>query len=67
VVVGVEEKVPVIDRASLAVGARVKGPALIEETDTSFYVPPKAALIVDRYKNLIIETGIVAGDRHGEA
>jgi N-methylhydantoinase A len=67
VIVGVEEKVSVFDRASLAVGSRLNGPALIEEADTSFYMPPKAALFVDRYKNLIIETGIVSEDRHGEA
>jgi N-methylhydantoinase A len=66
-VVGVRGKVPVIDRLSLGPGMRIKGPVLIEETDTSFYVPPKATLAVDRYKNLVIDTGITAGARNGKA
>ena len=66
-IVGVKGKVPVIDRASLHPGARVKGPTLIEEVDTSFYMPPGASLRVDGYKNLVIDTGLARGGRNGEA
>jgi N-methylhydantoinase A len=36
---------------SLSPGAHIAGPALIEDVDTTIYVPPRASLRVDEYRN----------------
>ena len=48
---------PVYDRYALAIGARVKGPAIIEEASATAIVPPKAVATVDRAGNLNIVLG----------
>jgi N-methylhydantoinase A len=48
---------PVYDRYGLKAGARVKGPAIIEEPSTTAIVPPRAVANVDRSGNLNIELG----------
>ena len=48
---------PVYDRYALAVGARVKGPAIIEEASTTAIVPPRAVATVDRSGNLNVVLG----------
>jgi N-methylhydantoinase A len=45
-------EVPVYDRYSMPVGARVTGPAILEEASTTVIVPPKAVATVDRAGNL---------------
>ena len=37
------------------------GPCLIEEVDTSFYVPVGATTRVDPYRNLVVTVGTEAG------
>ncbi|MBI2881836.1 MAG: hydantoinase/oxoprolinase family protein [Candidatus Tectomicrobia bacterium] len=44
----------IYDRAALGVGARLKGPAVIEQPDSTTVLPPGAAAVVDGYSNLII-------------
>ncbi len=39
---------PVYDRARLARGSRITGPAVIEQMDTTTIVPPKAELMLDK-------------------
>ncbi|MGZ5224521.1 MAG: hydantoinase/oxoprolinase family protein, partial [Burkholderiales bacterium] len=47
-------EMPVYDRYALAVGAGIKGPAIIEEASTTLIVPPKAVATVDRSGNLSV-------------
>src|SRR3989454_10508123 len=45
------------DRARLAVGARVLGPAIVEQADTTTVIPPGHAALVDRSGNLRLGRG----------
>ena len=45
------ERVQAPVHRGLAPGARLEGPALIEDVDTTIYVPPGASLEVDEYRN----------------
>jgi len=49
------------DRASLATGARVSGPAVVEEAMATTLVHPGQELEVDRYGNLMLTTSGGAG------
>jgi N-methylhydantoinase A len=51
---GVGTQVPVYDRATLPPEVVVSGPCLIEERDTSFYMPPGATGRADAFGNLIV-------------
>lgn len=44
----------VFERLELAVGARIEGPALLEQPDTTIFVDPGLAADVDRFGNLVI-------------
>ena len=46
---------PVYDYARLGVGARIKGPAVIELPFTTTLVPPDHKITVDPYMNLVME------------
>jgi len=46
---------PVYDRYALNIGARIVGPAIIEEAFSTLIVPPRARAHVDRAGNLIVE------------
>jgi N-methylhydantoinase A len=46
---------PVYDRRLLASGRRVRGPATIEEADSTIVVGPGATAIVDPHANIVIE------------
>ena len=50
---------PIYDRARLGGGARIEGPAVIEQTDTTVLVPPGASARVDDYLNIVIDVGSV--------
>jgi N-methylhydantoinase A len=45
---------PVYDRLTLAPGATVGGPAIIEEIDTTIIVPPGASASIDDHHNVIV-------------
>ena len=45
---------PVFERLSLAVGERIPGPALLEQSDTTIFIDPGLSGEVDRFGNLII-------------
>jgi len=53
-VIGVADKVPVIDRRMLAPGMVLAGPCLVEEVDTCLYLPPGASGDVDAFANLVV-------------
>jgi N-methylhydantoinase A len=53
---GVGAHVPVYDRATLPPEVMVAGPCLIEERDTSFYMPPGAVGQADSFGNLIVRS-----------
>jgi N-methylhydantoinase A len=55
VLAGVGTEVPVYDRATLPPDVTVSGPCLIEERDTSFYMPPGAAGHTDAFCNLLVQ------------
>ncbi|MGH7275784.1 MAG: hydantoinase/oxoprolinase family protein [Candidatus Rokuibacteriota bacterium] len=48
---------PVYDRYGLAAGARLAGPAIVEERESTSVLPPGAVASVDEYVNLIVEVG----------
>jgi N-methylhydantoinase A len=48
------ERIPVLDDASFAIGARVEGPAIIDEGDTTVYVPPGTSAARDEYGNYVL-------------
>ena len=54
VLAGVDTQVPVYDRAALPAEVGLAGPCLVEERDTSFYLPPGASGHLDAYGNLIV-------------
>lgn len=45
---------PVYDRERLPAGARLEGPGIIEQLDTTTVIPPDAGAEVDRWGNLLI-------------
>ncbi|MBI3976719.1 MAG: hydantoinase/oxoprolinase family protein, partial [Chloroflexi bacterium] len=49
------EVTPVYDRYALAPAARIEGPAIVEERESTALIPPGSAGRVDPYLNLIIE------------
>ena len=51
---GTDQDAPVYDRLALAEGARIKGPALLEQADTTIFIDPGLAGEVDQFGNLII-------------
>jgi N-methylhydantoinase A len=53
---GGRETVDVHDAAGLRTGHRIDGPALVDGTDTTVWVPPGAALVVDRHGTLEVTT-----------
>jgi len=52
---GKEHLAPVYDRMAMAVGERVTGPALFEQTDTTIWLEPGMAAVVDSCGNLVIQ------------
>ena len=49
------KKVRVYDGADLRPGHQVRGPAIVDERDTTIWVPPRAALRVDASGTLLVE------------
>jgi N-methylhydantoinase A len=47
---------PIFDRSNLAVGTRLRGPAVIDEMSATTLVPPGWSVHVDPSGNLILET-----------
>jgi N-methylhydantoinase A len=45
----------VFDRADLAIGTRLAGPAIIDEMSATTLVPPGCVISVDRFGNLLME------------
>jgi N-methylhydantoinase A len=50
----------IFDRATLGAGATVAGPAIIEEMASNTVVYPGMTVEVDRWGNLIVDTGVAA-------
>jgi N-methylhydantoinase A len=46
---------PVWDRYALAAGARLEGPAIVEERESTTVLPPGVTATVDEYANLVVE------------
>jgi N-methylhydantoinase A/oxoprolinase/acetone carboxylase beta subunit len=49
------------DRASLRAGNRLSGPAIVNQYDSTTVVPPGISAHVDRFGNIVIETGAALG------
>jgi N-methylhydantoinase A len=49
------EVLPVYDRYRLAIGAVVRGPAIVEEDSTTLILPPKSQAKVERSGNLVVD------------
>ncbi|MDP6778421.1 MAG: hydantoinase/oxoprolinase family protein [Candidatus Latescibacteria bacterium] len=54
---GRHHDVPIYDRNRLNPGARMRGPAIIEQRDSTILVFPRQRARIDRYRNLIITVG----------
>ena len=52
--IGVFVETPVYDRARLAAGATLRGPAIVEERESTLVVPPGARLAIDARGNAVI-------------
>jgi N-methylhydantoinase A len=50
-------RTPVYARSSLAPGARVSGPAIIEQVDSTIAVPPETSAVADEWLNIRIDVG----------
>jgi 5-oxoprolinase (ATP-hydrolysing) len=48
---------PVYDRYRLRAGMLIRGPAIVEERESTAVLPPGDRAVVDRYGNLIVEAG----------
>jgi N-methylhydantoinase A len=48
---------PVYDRYTLPVGARLRGPAIVEERECTVVLAPGFSATVDRYANVILQRG----------
>jgi N-methylhydantoinase A len=48
---------PIYDRSKLRPEAKIEGPAMIEQMDTTVLVPPGASARVDKYVNVVIDAG----------
>jgi N-methylhydantoinase A/oxoprolinase/acetone carboxylase beta subunit len=49
------------DRASLHAGNRLSGPAIVNQYDSTTVVPPGVSAHVDRFGNIVIDTGAASG------
>lgn len=49
-------RTPIYARNKLKAGARIEGPAIIEDYDTTIVIPPDHVAIVDGYLNVVIES-----------
>jgi N-methylhydantoinase A/oxoprolinase/acetone carboxylase beta subunit len=54
---------PIYDRARLPARARLEGPAIVEEAESTTVLPPGAVATVDRWANLLVELGKGRGSR----
>lgn len=50
-------KTDVYNRANIKAGAEFKGPAIVEQVDSTVVVPPNATAAVDQYLNILIRVG----------
>ncbi|MBI2364277.1 MAG: hydantoinase/oxoprolinase family protein [Deltaproteobacteria bacterium] len=53
---------PIYDRAGLVPGNRLRGPAIIEQMDSTTVVHPGQEAAVDRFGNILIEIHVSPGD-----
>jgi 5-oxoprolinase (ATP-hydrolysing)/N-methylhydantoinase A len=49
------------DRAALQAGNRLSGPAIVNQYDSTTVVPPGVSAHIDRFGNIVIDTGAAAG------
>jgi N-methylhydantoinase A len=54
-------EMPVYDRLKLGIGAKLHGPAIIEEASSTLILPPDARAVVDESGNIIVELPARAG------
>jgi N-methylhydantoinase A len=50
-----DEAVPVYDGKQLESGMAIVGPALVDDTDTTIYLPPAAQLSIDGWRSYLFE------------
>ena len=48
--------IPIYDEARFTPGSSFSGPAIVEEVDTTVYVPPGTTAERDRFKNIVLST-----------
>ncbi|MET0193124.1 MAG: hydantoinase/oxoprolinase family protein, partial [Hyphomicrobiaceae bacterium] len=57
---GIWQVAPVLDRAKLPIGARIAGPAVVQQVDATTLIEPGSAALVDDIGNLRIAVGLPA-------
>src|SRR5262249_8623638 len=48
------------DREALKAGNRLQGPAIVNQYNSTTVIPPGLSAHVDRFGNIVIETGVLA-------
>lgn len=54
-------RTPAYDRAHLAQGQRIDGPAILQDPETTVVVPPGGSAQIDRFSNIVIDVSKVQG------
>ena len=57
---GAWQSAPVLDRVKLPIGARITGPAVVQQIDATTLIEPGSAALVDDIGNLRIAVGLPA-------
>jgi N-methylhydantoinase A len=57
---GTWQTAPVFDRVKLPIGARITGPAIVQQIDATTVIEPGSATLVDEIGNLRIAVGLPA-------
>ena len=53
----VREAVAIYDEGRFTIGSRIEGPAIVEASDTTIYVPDEATAWRDGYNNIVLAEG----------
>ena len=49
------KEINIYDRMDLPIGAEIRGPAIIEQEDSTTYLPEKTVGKIGKYKNMIVD------------
>ena len=50
-----DEEIPVFDRDTLEYGMTIKHPCIVEEVDSTFFIPKGCEAEIDQYGNILVQ------------